>query len=117
MAAAASPAHRYRAGVVRETLFNELQQNAAQGDTARIRRLVELAQRLELPVVATGNVHYHRRARHRLQDTMVAIRHRTTLDDSHQLRRANSEFYLKKPELMAQRFHSLPEAAANTLLI
>ena len=32
---------------------------------------------------------------------MVAIRNRTTLDASHQLRRENSEYYLKSPEEMA----------------
>ena len=57
----------------------------------------ELAERLGLPIVATGNVHYHQRARHRLQDAMVAIKHRSTLETSHRLRRPNSEFFLRPP--------------------
>ena len=37
---------------------------------------------LGVPCVATGNVHAHTRARGRLQDALVAVRRRTTLDES-----------------------------------
>src|SRR5205823_5865216 len=70
--------------------FVELQHNLVHGDTRRIARLVELAQRVGLPCVATGNVHYHTRSRHRLQDAMVAVKNRSTLESSHRLRRPNS---------------------------
>src|SRR3989454_6860005 len=49
--------------------------------------LSDLADATSLGVVATGDVHYHQRARHRLHDVLVAIRHRTTLDGSHHVRR------------------------------
>ena len=32
-----------------------------------------------------------------VHDALVAIRHRTTLDGSHDVRRPNSEFYLRPP--------------------
>ena len=51
----------------------ELQQNLVFGDTRRIDLLVQLADHLGLRYAATGNVHYHDRARHRLQDVLVAI--------------------------------------------
>jgi error-prone DNA polymerase len=116
-AGAEAEARRYREWFGREHCFLELQQNFAAGDTERIRGLVELARRLELPVVATNNVHYHRRERHRLQDALVAVKHRLTLDDSHRQRRPNSEFYLRPPEEMVRLFAELPEAIANTLRI
>ena len=68
-------------------------------------------------MVATGNVHYHRPERHRLQDVLVAIRNRTTLNSSHEQRRANARFYLAAPEEMAHRFQSRPDALAHTLEI
>ena len=98
-------------------LFVELQDNAVHGDRTRNRALAALADRLEIPVVATGNVHYHRRSRHRLQDVLVAIRNRTTVDDSHELRRPNACFHLASAEEMASRFESRPDALANTLAI
>ncbi len=110
-------ARRLAALFSRQNTFVELQHNLVQGDTRRVARLVELAQRLGLPIVATGNVHYHDRARHRLQDAMVAIKHRSTLEASHRLRRPNSEFYLRPPEAMDEVFAAYPEALANAALI
>ncbi len=99
------------------SVFVELQENGVKGDGKRGRALGCLADRMEVPVVATGNVHYHRRRRHRLQDVLTAIRHRTTLDASTGFRRPNSEFYLAPPEVMARRFEGREDALRNTLRI
>jgi len=98
-------------------LFVEFQENRVRGDAGRMRTLGRLADQLGLRVVATGNVHYHRRERHRLQDVLTAIRHRTTLDGSHGRRRPNSGFHLASPREAAARFASRPDAVANTLRI
>lgn len=100
-----------------ENLFVELQDNHVQGDATRGRILGRLADRLGIPVVATGNVHYHRPERHRLQDILSSIRVRATLDDSHDQRRPNAQSYLASPEEMAHRFRTRPDALANTLRI
>jgi error-prone DNA polymerase len=100
-----------------ENLFVELQDNRVQGDGPRNRALAKLADRMGIPVVATGNVHYHRRELAHLQDVLVAIRHRTTLDGSHVLRRPNSCFHLRAPEEMAADFATRPDALRNTLVI
>ncbi|MYA33496.1 MAG: DNA polymerase III subunit alpha [Gemmatimonadales bacterium] len=100
-----------------DNLFVELQNNAVHGDLARGRALGALADRLRIPVVATGNVHYHVADRHRLQDVLVAIRNRTTVDDSHELRRPNACFHLASPREMAWRFASRPDALRNTRAI
>jgi error-prone DNA polymerase len=101
----------------REQFFIELQDNLVFGDRSRNRALVELARAFDLGVVATNNVHYHARERHQLQDVLVAVQHRTTLDASERLRRKNAEFYLKSPEQMAELFAELPEALRNTMAI
>jgi error-prone DNA polymerase len=98
-------------------LFVELQNNSVHGDRSRMKALGSLADRFRLPVVATGNVHYHDRDRHRLQDVLVSIRNRTTVDDSHELRRPNSCFHLATPSEMVWRFETRPDALTNTLLI
>jgi error-prone DNA polymerase len=99
------------------SVFVELQDNAVQGDAARNKALARLAGRFGLGVVATGNVHYHRPERHRLQDVLVSIKNRATLDGSHGARRANGLFHLSPPWEMRHRFESRPEAITNTLLI
>ena len=97
-----------------DNTFVELQHNLVQGDTRRVARLVQLAEHMQLPVVATGNVHYHVRSRHSLQDAMVAIKNRSTLESSHRLRRPNSEFFLRPPDIVAQLFSAYPNAMENT---
>ncbi len=97
--------------------FIELQHNLVRGDTRRVARLAELADYLKLPLVATGNVHYHERERHRLQDALVAIRHRTTLEASHRLRRPNSEFFLRPPHDVARLFAAYPVAIHNAAVL
>ena len=101
-----------------EQVFVELQDNDVHGDRPRNEALVALAERAGVGVVGTGNVHYHAPERHRLQDVLVAIRHRSTLDESHAERRPNAEFWLRGPEEQAERFARYhPEAAANTVRI
>ena len=100
-----------------DRFFVEIQRNRARGDLALTRGLKSLADDLRLSVVATGNVHYHTRERHRLHDAMVAIRHRTTLDGSHRVRNPNSEFYLRPLEEVVALFQDCPDAVATTLAI
>src|SRR5437870_1412451 len=111
---AAAAARRYAEWFGPENFFIELQNNLVYRDVWRNRMLGELAEHLKVGVVATGNVHYHTRERHQLQDALVAIKNRTTLDASHQLRRENSEYFLKSPAEMAELFSDHPQAVANT---
>ncbi len=97
-----------------ERLRIELQRPFLRDDRARNRRLIGLAQRLELRCVATGNVHAHARSRGPLQDALVAIRLHATLDASEPGRRGNFSHVLASPETMAARFGEHPEAVAET---
>jgi error-prone DNA polymerase len=94
--------------------FLELQSNLVYGDLRRNHQLTELASHLGIGTIATGNVHYHVRERHRLQDVLVAIRNRSTLDSSHRERRENSGYYLRSPAEAAEAFAAFPKAVANT---
>ncbi len=100
------------------SVFVELVDNLVFGDAPRNRTLVTMAERMGVPVVGTSDVHYHEPDRHRLQDVLVAIKHRKTLDESHRERRPNGEFYLRSPQEQARRFAAYhPEAAANSVCI
>ncbi|MGZ4173318.1 MAG: DNA polymerase III subunit alpha [Solirubrobacteraceae bacterium] len=95
----------------------ELQRPFLRDDRARNRRLADLAGRLGVPCLATGNVHAHTRARARLQDALVAVRLHTTLDASEPERRGNFSHVLAAPEAMAARFPEHPEAVAESALL
>ncbi len=97
-----------------ESLRVELQRPFHAGDRAQSRRRAALARRLGLRTVATGNVHAHSRARARLQDALVAVRLRKTLESSEPERRGNHAHVLASPAAMAARFSDFPEAVAET---
>jgi len=110
-------ARRYSDMFGSSNFFLEMQNNLVYGDTRRNHRLAELAEHVGIGVVASGDVHYHVRQRHRLQDVLVAIRNRMTLDASHRVRRENSEYFLRASDEMGALFRDFPAAISNTQMI
>jgi error-prone DNA polymerase len=94
----------------RGSFYVELQRPYERGDGRRNARLVELASSIGAPTVATGNVHAHSPSRVRLQDALVAIKNRTSLDGCERERRGNHEAVLLPPAEMLER---LPHDAAR----
>jgi error-prone DNA polymerase len=109
-AGAAAVAKRLKIAFGPDRFRIELQRPFARNDRRRNRHLAQLAERLQIPAVATGNVHAHCRERIPLQDAFVAVRLKTTLDESEPARRGNSSHVLAPPEAMARRFADHPEA-------
>jgi len=107
-------ARRLLAAFGRDRFRVELQRPYWRRDRARNRWLALLAERLDVPCVATGNVHSHDRRRAPLQDALVAIGLCETLEESEPLRRGNSTSALTSPGAMAARFAEYPEAVAET---
>jgi error-prone DNA polymerase len=92
----------------------ELQRPYWRNDRRRNRLLAELAERLGVPSVATGNVHAHARERIPLQDAMVAVRLGGTLDETEPRRRGNSSHVLAPPERMLERFREHRDAVEES---
>ena len=84
------------------------------GDVRRNAALRELARDLRVPTVATGDVHAHHERRAPLQDALVAIRCRTSLDGCERERRGNHEAVLVPPEAMLDRFPGDRDAVLRT---
>lgn len=99
----------------RHRTWVEIQRTGLRGDRALARALEQLAAHVGVPAVATGDVHAHSPRRAFLQDALVAIRHRLTLDASEEVRRGNRQAVLRPPADMAVRFAEHPEAVAETL--
>jgi error-prone DNA polymerase len=98
----------------RDRFYVELQRPYERGDTCRIARLRELARDLGVATVATGDVHAHDPRRTALQDALVAIRCRTSLDGCESERRGNHESVLLPPEAMVDRFPGDRDAVLRT---
>ena len=98
----------------RDRFFVELQRPYERGDAQRNTRLRHLAETIGVQTVVTGNVHAHNRRRALLQDAMVAIRSRTSLEGAERERRGNHECVLLAPDALAERFPDDRDAVART---
>jgi len=87
-----------------ERFFVELQRPYERGDARRNGALRDLAETLGVRTVATGDAHAHHPRRTALQDVLVAIRCRTSLDGCEAERRGNRESVLLAREEAAERF-------------
>ncbi len=98
----------------RERFFVELQRPYERGDARRLAALRDLAAALGVDTVATGDVHAHHPRRAGLQDVLVAIRCRTSLDGCEAERRGNLESVLASPAELEERFPLDREAVRRT---
>jgi error-prone DNA polymerase len=98
-----------------DRFYVELQRPYERGDTRRNAALRDLAETLGVPTVATGNPHAHHHCRSALQDVLVAVRNRTSLEGCEPERRGNHESVLCSREEAAERFPHDREAVARTV--
>jgi len=99
----------------RDRFYVELERPFERGDARRNSALRDLAEALGVQTVATGDVHAHDARRTALQDVLVAIRHRTSLDGCEPERRGNHEFVLLPQAEVAERFPLDRDAVARTV--
>ena len=88
----------------RKRFYVELQRPYERGDVRRNARLRDLAETLGVRTVATGDIHAHDHRRAALQDVLVAVRCRTSLEGCERERRGNHESVLLPPHEMRDRF-------------
>jgi error-prone DNA polymerase len=101
----------------RERFFVELQRPYARGDARRNAALRDLASTLGVRTVATGDVHAHHPRRAPLQDVLVAVRERTSLEACEAERRGNQESVLRAPAEAAALWPDDPAAVRATVEI
>lgn len=98
--------------------YLELQDNLIPDQQAVNRSLLEMSKQLDIPVVATNDVHYIRKEDARAHEALMALQTQTTLEDPNRMRLETDEFYLKDSDEMKRTFGTqCPEAIRNTLEI
>ena len=79
--------------------------------------LILIAKQLNLPLMASNDVHYLEQGQSMAHETLLCIQTQTTLNDPNRMRFATDQFYFKDPQAMKNIFAGLPEALSNTLAI
>ncbi len=77
------------------------------------RDLLRLAADLDLPTVATNDVHYCRETDVRAHEVLLCVQTQTTMNDAKRMRIGDT-FYLRTENEMAQLFREMPQALATT---
>lgn len=79
-------------------------------DHKKLFRLSQLAEKLNIPLVATNDVHYHISERRELQDILTCVREKCTIHTAGFRLHPNAERYLKPIEEMIRLFAQYPAA-------
>ncbi|MGA2360269.1 MAG: error-prone DNA polymerase [Terriglobales bacterium] len=96
-------------------VYVELQRHFHREEEYRNRLAIEIAEALQLPLLATNGVNYATPRERELADAFTALQHRRTLATAGRLLAPNAERYLKSPAAMRALFADVPQAIANTV--
>lgn len=110
------------AAIFGDRLYVEIQRHPGDGpipeaERATERGFVEMAYAMDLPLVATNDVHFPKPDMFEAHDALLCIADGAYVDQQGPRRRLTPQHYLKSPEEMAALFADLPEALANTVEI
>lgn len=83
-------------------------------DNKKLYRLAQLSEQLDIPLVATNDVHYHNPERRALQDVITCIREKCTIHNAGFRLYPNAERYLKPIPEMLRLFRQYPLAIEKT---
>src|SRR5687767_1242016 len=97
--------------------FLEMQYQGIEEQLVVNRGLIPLARELDLPLIATNDVHYLRQGDHQPHDILLCIGTGKTVNDAQRLRYTGDQFFLKTAAQMAAVFSGHDDALKNTLLI
>ena len=78
------------------------------------RELVSLSRELNIPLVATNDVHYINREDAGIHDILLCVGTNSTVNDEKRMKMAGDFFYLKSPREMEETYRDIPEAIENT---
>jgi len=101
----------------KNNFYLELQENSIPEQKIVNAGLIKVGKELNIPLVATNDVHYLTRDNASTHEVLLCIQTQTTLDDPNRMRFQTDEFYFKSPAEMKTLFKEVPEAIANTLEI
>ncbi len=105
------------AAIFPDRFYLEIQRNGEPGQELLNGALLDLAEKLALPVVASNNAHFLDPDDFSAFDARQCIASGHTLADERRPRRFNPGHCLPGPDEMCRRFADLPEACLNTVEI
>ncbi|HHT94675.1 MAG TPA: DNA polymerase III subunit alpha [Clostridia bacterium] len=94
--------------------YLELQYNKIPEQELVNKYLIKLSNELNIPLVATNDVHYLEKTDAKAHDILLCIQTAKTVLDENRMRFPSDEFYFKSQDEMMKEFSNVPEAITNT---
>ena len=110
-------AGRYREIFGKENFYLELEDHGKESEQRICRELIGMSKRLDIPLVATNDVHYMRQNHSEAHDLLMCLQMQTKFRDERRPKFATDQYYFKTAEEMWTLFGDTPEALYNTLAI
>jgi DNA polymerase-3 subunit alpha len=107
----------YRDILGKDNYFCELMDHGLGIERKHREELLKIARSLDIPLLATNDLHYVYPGDAESHDVLLCIGTRTTMDDPKRFRFTARDFYLKSAAEMREVWSELPEACDNTLLV
>jgi len=100
-----------------DNYYLEMQNHDMVEEREVINGIIKISRKLNIPVVATNDVHYTRKEDADIQRVLIAIGTNKTVNEENDLSFANDEFYLRNEAEMREAFAFCEEAIDNTSII
>ncbi len=100
-----------------DRFYIELQRTGRENEETYIVEVVDLALKLDVPVVATNDVRFLKADEFDAHEARVCIHDGRTLDDPRRPKNYSEQQYLRSSEEMQKLFADIPEALVNTVEI
>jgi DNA polymerase-3 subunit alpha len=110
-------AEEYREIFGEDNFYLEIMENGMSEQTKANEAIMELAETLSIPLVATNDCHYLNREDSEAHEILLCIQTGKTIDDEDRMRLQTDQFYFKSPDEMIKLFSYCPEAIENTVSI
>ena len=97
--------------------YIEIQNNGLREQVLANQKLVQLARKLDIPLVATNDAHYLKREDAYNHEVLLCIQTGKRMSDEDRMKFDTDELYVKSPEEMSEYFKAFPDAIENTVKI
>ncbi len=100
-----------------EDFYIEIQDHGLPEELKTKDKLVRLARKLKIPIVATNDCHYLHQSDSEAHDALLCIQTGKFLSDTDRMKYNTDQIYVKSPEEMKELFADFPEAIENSVRI
>ena len=100
-----------------EDYYIEIQNNGIREQVLANQKLIQLARKLDIPIVATNDAHYLKREDAYNHEVLLCIQTGKRMSDEDRMKFDTEELYVKSPEEMSEYFKAFPDAIENTVKI